>query len=147
MNLLDLVWVHQIHFVQHDHVREGNLTELELHMLRNGKHLLGVHQAHDAIQSYPVTKPLVCECESNTGRVGDSACLQKNVFRGLGSGQHHLNRLYEILANGTTNAAICEAHDVIFDSDHEVRINVDRPKIVDQHCYPKAMVAIEYAVQ
>ena len=28
-----------------------------------------------------------------------------------------------------------------------IRINVDRPKIVDQHCYTKAMVAVEYAVQ
>src|SRR5271157_3963903 len=143
MNLLDLVLIYQINFVQHDHVREGHLTQLELHVLRNGKYLLSVHQAHDAIQPYSVTKLCVRERHRNSGRVGDPACLQKNVLRALGSSQHHLNRFYEIVANGTTDTAICEAHNIIFDSDHEVCINIYRPKIVDQHCNSKAMVAIE----
>src|SRR5271167_2528275 len=147
MNLPDLDFVHQINLVQHDHVREGHLSKLELHVLRNGQYLLSVHQAHDAIQSYPVTKLLVRESHSNTAGVRDSARLQKDVFRGLRPPQHHLNCLYKIVANGTTHAAICEAHNIIFDTDHEVCIYIYRTKIVDQHCNSKAMIAIENAIQ
>src|SRR5262245_61642434 len=146
---LDFLQGDEIDFIEDEHVGEGYLTELQFHHLRGREDLLRVQDTHDAVQPDAVPHVLVHEREGNAGRVSHSAGLKHEVFGLLGTSHHLRHRRDQILADVAADTAIGEIDDVpiVFNSDHELGVNVDRAKVVHQYGDPEPVITGQDAIQ
>ena len=81
--------------------------------------------------------------------IGHAAGLEQDVFGPLGTSHDLRHRSDQIVADVAADAAIGEIDDVpvVFDSDDEFGVDVDRAEVVHQHGNPKTVIARQNAIQ
>lgn len=123
LHFLELIGRHQIDLVQNNTIREGNLVlgfidvAVRLLLIKMDTNMLGVNQAHDAVNAEVILQQRVgVEGENNGGRIGQTSRLQENALEILSAADQHSKGSHQIASDRAANAAIIHGNNVFLGS-------------------------------
>ena len=134
----------QIDLVQYYNVRHRDLVQRQPTVfVVKRQEIVGIHHNQNAVE--PHQRPDFWRQENigHCDRVRYTAGLDNDVLRRVLPPQQFQRRLQQVAANRAADAAVRQIDRFTFDTDHQLCVNVDRPKIVHQRRNLQTVVAVQ----
>ena len=139
--------LHQIAFVEQDHVAVDDLGARHLPLQDLLAEVLGIHQGDDRIQAGEVAQVAAKEGHRNRQGVGQPRGFHHQVVHLLRPFQDPVHRFQQFAVDRAADAAVAELHHVLAGGHHQLVVDSDLPELVHQHRGLEAVLIAEDVVE
>jgi hypothetical protein len=128
---------HEIDLVENNNIGHVDLSERKVEIIvAKFQELVRIHHRDNAVDAHHRFQLRTEKGLRDQFRIRDFAGFHQDAFRRLGPGKQPRGLSRQVVAHRATNAAVGQADGLTFDAHHELGVNVDRTKIIDQHRDP-----------
>ena len=148
LDRLQFLCCNQIDLVQHHNVRHRDLVQRQPTVfVVKRQDIVCIHHNQNAVE--PHQRPDFWRQENicDSDRIRYTAGLDDDVLRRVLPLQQFQRRFQQVAANRAANAAVRQIDRFTFDTDDQLCVNVDRPKIVHQRRNLQTVIAVQNMVE